>query len=133
MTKDDACNVPSYTCTYHHQTGDLDHEYKYDPWGRMVQVKRQGAGTMSIVTRNSYDALGRKMTQRVLASGNINTGGQGDLYYYDGNRVIQQYAWMEVEGGGPGGGGCLPGVACKHRDGDNPALGLQDQLRPEAD
>ena len=45
------------------------------------------------LTWYGYDALGRRVRKRVSGMPGLDTEGPGDFYYYDGDRVVEQYAW----------------------------------------
>ena len=83
----------------------LDDEkfYKYDAWNRVVEVHEKGdyhvdaAGDLAgtdlgdLIATYEYDVLGRMIHKTVSASGDLNTTGDGDYFYYDGHRLLEHH------------------------------------------
>ncbi len=83
----------------------LDDEkfYKYDAWNRVVEVHDKGdyhvdaAGDLAgsdlghLIATYEYDVLGRMIHKTVSASGDLNTTGDGDYFYYDGHRLLEHH------------------------------------------
>ena len=68
---------------------DDKHHYFYDAWNRIVRIVRLSDSCE--IAKYGYDALGRRVHKQVFKTGALNTDDPGDLFYYDGNRVIDQY------------------------------------------
>ena len=83
----------------------LDDEkfYKYDAWNRVVEVHDKGdyhvdaAGDLAgsdlgdLIATYEYDVLGRIIHKTVSGSGDLNTTGDGDYFYYDGHRLLEHH------------------------------------------
>ncbi len=83
----------------------LDDEkfYKYDAWNRVVEVHDKGdyhvdaAGDLAgtdlgdLIATYDYDVLGRMIHKTVSGSGDLNTTGDGDYFYYDGHRLLEHH------------------------------------------
>jgi len=77
LTYDDAGNL----------TDDGIYIYKYDPWNRLVQVKRKSAdGSDQVVATYTYDGLGRRIKKVVTNSGDR---GRTEYFYYAGWQLVE--------------------------------------------
>jgi len=77
LTYDDAGNL----------TDDGIYIYKYDPWNRLVQVKRKSAdGTEQVIATYTYDGLGRRIKKVVTNSGDR---GRTEYFYYAGWQLVE--------------------------------------------
>ncbi len=103
----DGSDAPVHSDFYYDAAGNLvldDQKfYKYDAWNRVVEVHDKGdyhvdaAGDLAgtdpgdLIATYDYDVLGRMIHKTVSGSGNLNTTGDGDYFYYDGHRLLEHH------------------------------------------
>lgn len=91
---------------YHDPAGNLvfdgEHYFVYDAWNRVVDVHTPGSLKVindeltgkagDLIAHYDYDALGRRI-RKVVRDGSSphNTTSAGDVFYYDGHRVIEHH------------------------------------------
>jgi RHS repeat-associated protein len=124
ITSVSGATTPTYDADGNLTTDEAGHTYRYDAWGRLVQVKDAGGATLATF---AYDGLDRRVSE---THGSATT----DLYYSDQGQVVEervggtpkvQYVWSPVY---------VNALILRDRDADgNSANGLEERLWVEQD